>query len=125
MFLNQGTRLRIIDTIKNHALETYDALQQCNYEKSARMILRSWELNKALDLGTTNPEINAIIDKIKDLAFGYKLLGAGGGGYLLIAAKDEGAAARIKERLTKYPPNSKARFVDMSLNNQGLEISRS
>ncbi|MGQ1891815.1 bifunctional fucokinase/fucose-1-phosphate guanylyltransferase [Thermophagus sp. OGC60D27] len=125
MFLNQGSRLRIIDAIKEHAAETYDAIQQCDYEKTAKMILRSWELNKALDPGTTSPEIDAIISKIKDLALGYKLLGAGGGGYLLIAAKDETAAARIRESLSKEPPNSKARFVEMSLNNNGLEISRS
>jgi len=125
MFLNQGSRLRIIDSIKEHATETYDAIQQCDYEKTARMIKRSWELNKALDPGTTNAEINSIISKIEDMTLGYKLLGAGGGGYLLACAKDESAAARIRDILTKEPPNSKARFVEMSLNNNGLEISRS
>jgi galactokinase/mevalonate kinase-like predicted kinase len=89
------------------------------------MIKRSWELNKALDPGTTNAEINSIISKIEDMTLGYKLPGAGGGGYLLACAKDESAAARIRDILTKEPPNSKARFVEMSLNNNGLEISRS
>ncbi|WP_462318427.1 GHMP family kinase ATP-binding protein, partial [Marinilabilia sp.] len=125
MFLNHGERLRILDAIKDHAFETYEALQQCDLEKTGRMIKRSWELNKALDSGTTTPEITALIDQVDDLTFGYKLLGAGGGGYLLMYAKDEVAAAKIRERLTSHAPNSKARFVNMDLNNQGLEISRS
>ncbi len=125
MFLNQGSRLRILDTIKEHAYETFDAIQQCDYEKTARMIKRSWELNKSLDPGTTTDAINSIINLIEPHTLGYKLLGAGGGGYLLICARDEEASARIRELLMKNPPNAKARFVDMDLNNKGLEISRS
>ncbi len=125
MFLNQGSRLRILDAIKAHASETYEAIQQCDYEKTARMIKRSWELNNALDPGTTTDEVSAIIRQVEDLTLGHKLLGAGGGGYLLMCAKDEGAAAKIKEKLSVSPPNRKARFVNMDLNNHGLEISRS
>lgn len=125
MFLNQGARLRILDAIKDHAFETYEAIQQCDYEKTARMIKRSWELNKALDPGTTTDQVSAIVRQVDDLTIGHKLLGAGGGGYLLMCAKDETAAARIKEKLSGNPLNGKARFVNMELNNQGLEVSRS
>lgn len=125
MFLNQGGRLRVLDDIKGHALETFEAMQQCNYEKTARMIKRSWELNQLLDSGTTTDEVSTIIRQVKDLSFGYKLLGAGGGGYLLMCAKDEVAASKIHELLTQNPPNARARFVEMELNNYGLEVSRS
>lgn len=125
MFLNQGSRLRILDAIKEHAFETYEAIQQCDYEKTARMIKRSWELNKSLDPGTTTDEVSRVIGRVEDFSLGHKLLGAGGGGYLLLCAKDELAAARIREQLTQNPPNNRARFVDMELNNRGLEISRS
>jgi hypothetical protein len=40
-------------------------------------------------------------------------------------AKDEEAAARIKNILMQTPPNEKARFVEMSLSNRGLETSKS
>ena len=62
---------------------------------------------------------------IDDLCLGYKLPGAGGGGYLYMVAKDEDAASRIKKILTSNPPNDKARFVDMALSHKGLEISKS
>ena len=66
-----------------------------------------------------------IISKIQAYALGYKLPGAGGGGYLYIVAKDPGAALQIRKILTLSPPNSNARFVEMSLSNKGLQISRS
>ena len=81
--------------------------------------------NKALDSGTNPPSVEAIIDRIKDYTLGYKLPGAGGGGYLYMVAKDVEAAARIKEILTNNPPNARARFVRMDLSNKGLQISRS
>ena len=69
--------------------------------------------------------MQAIIDRIADYAIGYKLPGAGGGGFLYIVAKDPDAAARIRHILTSAPPNPRARFCEMSLSATGLKISRS
>jgi galactokinase/mevalonate kinase-like predicted kinase len=54
-----------------------------------------------------------------------KLAGAGGGGYLFMIATDEAAAGRIRERLRLCPPNPRARFVDYSVSEDGLQITRS
>jgi galactokinase/mevalonate kinase-like predicted kinase len=62
---------------------------------------------------------------VDDLCLGYKLPGAGGGGYLYMVAKDPEAAARIKQILAVNRTNSNARFVEMSLSKKGLQISRS
>jgi galactokinase/mevalonate kinase-like predicted kinase len=62
---------------------------------------------------------------IRDYLGATKLLGAGGGGYLLLFGKDETAAARIKQQLTSHPPNARARFVDFSLSETGLQLTRS
>ena len=62
---------------------------------------------------------------IDDLCLGYKLPGAGGGGYLYMVAKDPDAAARIRRVLNENRLNSLARFVDMRLSDKGLETSRS
>ena len=78
-----------------------------------------------MDQGTNPASVQAITQQIDDLCLGYKLPGAGGGGYLYMIAKDEEAAARIKKTLTANPPNDKARFVDMTLSQKGLEISKS
>ncbi len=42
-----------------------------------------------------------------------------------MVAKDPGAAARIKTIINENRRNSNARFVDMTLSNKGLQISRS
>jgi hypothetical protein len=42
-----------------------------------------------------------------------------------MVAKDPEAAARIKKTLQQYRPNANARFVEMSLSTQGLQVSRS
>ena len=53
------------------------------------------------------PRWRAILDSVKDFLAAAKLLGAGGGGYLLMFAKDDTAAARIRQ-LTDRPPNPRA-----------------
>ena len=85
----------------------------------------SWELNQRLDSGTNPPPVQAIFDKISNDIAGAKLLGAGGGGYMIIFANDQDSAKRIRRTLTDNPPNDRARFVDMSVSQTGLEITRS
>jgi galactokinase/mevalonate kinase-like predicted kinase len=125
MYLNEGEKLRILDTIKDHALQTAEAIQKCDYRQTAEMIGRSWQLNNQLDKGTNTPEIQSILNLIEPFTYGYKLLGAGGGGYLLLCAKDADAALSIKRKLNAQPTNNKARFVDMRISDTGLQISRS
>jgi galactokinase/mevalonate kinase-like predicted kinase len=125
MFLNSSVRLNVLDQIRLHALDMYDAVQRDDYQQTAYLVKRSWELNKALDAGTNTEVIQSIVNQIDDYILGLKLLGAGGGGYMLIAAKDAEAARRIRETLTQNPPNSLARFVQMDLNQEGFCVTRS
>jgi len=89
------------------------------------MISHSWKLNNSLDSGTNSPEIQQIISQIEDYSLGFKLLGAGGGGYMLICSKDPQAAAKIQSILIQNPTNSKARFVNMEVSQAGFQVSRS
>lgn len=125
MFLNEGRRLTILNEIRQHAYNMAEAFQRSDYALAAQMIGRSWKLNNALDSGTNTPEIQQIIDQIDDYSIGYKLLGAGGGGFLVIASKDAGAAARIQATLNQHPPNNRARFVRMEVSRQGFQVTRS
>jgi len=125
MFLNEGERLRIVDEIRQHAYHLAEALQRSDYQLTAQMVARSWKLNNALDSGTNTPEIQEIINRIKEFTIGFKLLGAGGGGYMLIAARDQSSALKIVEILNQDPPNAKARFVSMEVSRKGFQVSRS
>ena len=125
MFLNSKQHLDILREMKDHALNTFDAIQSNDYKLLASKIKYSWELNCRLDSGTNPPEVVGITDRFKDLSSGWKLLGAGGGGYLLIMAKDTEAAGRIRSVLQANPPNDRARWVNMSLSKYGFHVTRS
>ena len=124
MFLNSEAHLGLLSEMKAHALDMYEAIQRGDFVTYGKLVGKTWEQNKALDSGTNPAAVEAIISKIQAYALGYKLPGAGGGGYLYIVAKDLGAALQIRKILTLSPPNSNARFVEMSLSNKGLQISR-
>ncbi|MDR1645861.1 MAG: bifunctional fucokinase/L-fucose-1-P-guanylyltransferase [Tannerellaceae bacterium] len=125
MFLNSGKHLQLLADMKAHALDMYDAIQYGDFPAYGRLVKKTWEQNKAIDAGTNPPAIEALIAQIKDYTLGYKLPGAGGGGYLYMVAKDPEAAACIRRTLAQHPLNSNARFVEMQLSPHGLQISRS
>lgn len=125
MFLNSAAHLHILGEMKRHALDMFEAVQLGNFEQYGRLVGKSWEQNKALDSGTNPPAVEAIINRIQDEALGYKLPGAGGGGYLYVVAKDPDAARRIRQTLMTNPANANARLVEMNLSNKGLQVSRS
>lgn len=125
MFLNSTKHLSILGNMKEHAFDLYETIQRGDFDEMGRLVGKSWRLNQALDPGTNPEAVEAIIRRIDDYCLGYKLPGAGGGGYLYMVAKDPEAAIRIRSLLLQNPPNSCARFVDMALSDKGLQISRS
>ena len=125
MFLNSHNHLAIFSEMKEHARETFNTILGNNYNGLAERVGISWELNQQLDEGTNPPVIQNIINNIDDYLIGYKLLGAGGGGYLLMFAKSLEAAVRVKKLLEKKPPNARARFVDFQISGTGFQVSRS
>lgn len=125
MFLNNGEQLRLLRQMKEHTMMMYDAIQRQDFVQMGTLVRRTWEQNQLLDSGTNPAQVRQLTDLIDDLCLGYKLPGAGGGGYLYMVAKSPEAAARIRRILTENRLSSNARFVDMSLSLNGLQISRS
>lgn len=125
MFLNSSRHLELLREMKLHATDMYDAILRNNFEEAGRLVRKTWKQNQLLDEGTNPPAVQALTRQIDDLCLGYKLPGAGGGGYLYMVAKDPEAAARIQKILNENRPNDRARFVDMTLSKKGLQISRS
>lgn len=125
IFLNSSSRLETLKKIRQNTENCFDAVQRHDFEGFAACVRESWELNNELDPGTTTPEVDQILREAQEELLGAKLLGAGGGGYLLMVARDEQAAAKVKTRLERNPINAGARFVDVSLSDTGLQITRS
>ena len=125
MFLNHHEQLQLLRQMKQHTLEMYEAIQRQDFQLMGHLVRRTWQQNQMLDSGTNPPEVASLTALVDDLCLGYKLPGAGGGGYLYMVAKDPEAAARIKTTLNEHRQNNNARFVDMTLSKNGLQISRS
>lgn len=125
MFLNDRDELALLREMKDHALLMFESIQRDDFEGVGRLVRRTWQQNRHIDSGTNPPEVQRITQLIDDLTLGYKLSGAGGGGYMYIVAKDPEAAVRIRRILNDNRPNANARLVDMSLSNEGLQVSRS
>jgi galactokinase/mevalonate kinase-like predicted kinase len=125
MFLNDNAELRLLREMKAHTMEMYEAILQNDFHRMGLLMRKTWQQNQALDSGTNPPAVATLTTLIDDLCLGYKLPGAGGGGYLYMIAKNPEAAARIKQILSDHRQNKNARFVDLSLSTTGLQISRS
>lgn len=125
MFLNEHHEVELLRNMKEHTMEMFDAIQQESFEKMGRLIRRTWQQNQDIDAGTNPKEVRHLTSLVDDLCLGYKLPGAGGGGYLYMVAKDPQAAARIKRILNENKTHDNARFVDMKLSKHGLQVSRS
>ena len=125
MFLNHHDELNMLREMKAHTMEMYEAIQRNDFLQMGQLVRKTWQQNQVLDSGTNPPQVAQLTSLIDDLCLGYKLPGAGGGGYLYMIAKDPEAAARIKQLLTEHRQNKNARFVEMTLSTKGLQISRS
>ena len=125
MFLNSGRKIGLLEEIGDHATDTFDVIQRGDYRHLGRQIEKSWQLNNKLDAGTNTPEIQQMLGKVSPYLIGKKLAGAGGGGFMLMLARDSDATKKIREILNAEPLNANARFVDFQLSETGLQISRS
>ncbi|MCL3779161.1 bifunctional fucokinase/L-fucose-1-P-guanylyltransferase [Prolixibacteraceae bacterium JC049] len=125
MFLNNSDHLNILKEMKMHALNTFEIIQKGNLGEFAHCIRTTWAQKQQIDAGTNPDSIKRLIRLFDDYALGYKLPGAGGGGYMYIIAKDPSAAGIIRGILTQNAPNPRARFVDLDISSTGLQITRS
>jgi galactokinase/mevalonate kinase-like predicted kinase len=125
MFLNENRELQLLRSMKQHAMDMYEAIQLENFTKMGELVRKTWMQNQAIDAGTNPPEVRRLTELVDDYCLGYKLAGAGGGGYLYMIAKDPVAAAKIIRVLNENRFNDCSRFVDMTLSRKGLQVSRS
>jgi galactokinase/mevalonate kinase-like predicted kinase len=125
IFLNNRRTIATIEDIAYNADFTADAIQRNDGAALREAIRRSWKLNCTLDGGTCPRQVQDIVDRIAPFNTSFKLLGAGGGGYMLILAPDLTAAAAVKETLQMNPTNPRARFVSMEISQTGMQITRS
>jgi len=83
----------------------------------------AWRLNKEIDPDSSNQAIEEILKTFEPYMYGAKLLGAGGGGFLLIICKSPEDAIEARRLLENKPPNPLARFFEYDISHTGLEVT--
>ncbi len=114
------TTLRRLHLLGNQVV---DAMARKDLAEFGQLIQTAWSLNKQLDPNSTDDEIEELLARLSPYIFGAKLLGAGGGGFLLMICKSPEDALRVKRMLESAPPNPRARFFDFNVSTEGLVVS--
>jgi galactokinase/mevalonate kinase-like predicted kinase len=100
-----------------------DAMEKTDMLCFGELIDKALHLKKEIDPGSSNPEMEKILEKFKPYMIGATFLGAGGGGFLLVVCKSPEDAAAARKTLGKDPPNPLARFFDYDISTTGLEVT--
>ncbi len=100
-----------------------DAMSRKDLPSFGRLIAEAWQLNKQLDPESSNERIEQLLSRVEDRLLGAKLLGAGGGGFLLMVCRSPEHAQSVRKELTDDPPNDLARFFDFAISDQGLVVT--
>jgi len=113
----QPATVDALDATKRLAIDMKNELLRGNIDEMGRLLDQGWQLKKQFTVGISNDRIDAFYAKARENgALGGKLVGAGGGGYILLFCDFERRAevARGLERLG-------GRVVDFSLEPNGLQ----
>jgi galactokinase/mevalonate kinase-like predicted kinase len=123
-YLDRNRRtLSTLRQIHELAPQVGEALSRKDIQAFGQLVDVAWQLNKQLDPNSTNDQVETLLSRIQPHIFGAKLLGAGGGGFLLMVCKSPQDARNIKMMLDAEPPNKCARFFDYDVNPDGLVVT--
>ena len=115
--------MRILEELHLFPPAMAEAMSQKSVERFGRLIDIAWGLKKGLDPESTTPVIEGILKRVADRIFGSTLLGAGGGGFLLLVCRSGADAQEVRRTLTQAPPNQRARFFEFDINLEGLVVT--
>lgn len=95
------SRIEYYKYLKELTYDVLKALKNSDINEFAYLLLDSWEMKKSLCDLISNQDINKFFERLKDIALGYKMCGAGGGGYALLILKED-AERELYRRLQGY-----------------------
>lgn len=76
-----------------------EALMNCDVDELGEIMLEAWRLHQELDPFCSNESVDRFFSFAGPYCCGYKLVGAGGGGFALLLAKHAESAKQLRHRL--------------------------
>ncbi|MBC01845.1 MAG: hypothetical protein CMJ34_00890 [Phycisphaerae bacterium] len=115
--------LRIVRRLKDGAEAMADAVRTGDQDAFAERLSEYWALKQSFDPSASNARLEALVaPHRRDLA-AWELPGAGGGGFVMMLARDPAAADRIRRRIERRPPNALARPFPLEIDPDGLRVT--
>ncbi|KAF8379975.1 hypothetical protein HHK36_027442 [Tetracentron sinense] len=73
-----------------------EAMMNCDIDELGEIMLEAWRLHQELDPYCSNEFVDRLFAFANSFCCGYKLVGAGGGGFALLLAKDANRAKELR-----------------------------
>lgn len=109
--LKRGAGIERTKNLVKMAEKSIKYLELGKLDDFGSLLDEAWDIKKNIASGITNPEIDDMYSKaMKEGALGGKILGAGGGGYLMMYVPEDRQLA-VADALKKYQ-QEKFRFTD-------------
>ena len=117
---NIEDKMQMLDEMVEMTNEAVDAVRSGNIDCIGKMLDEAWNKKKSLASKISNPDIDEMYEKALNAgAKGGKILGAGGGGFLLLFVEDAKKSA-VKQAMKEYkkvefefePEGSRILFVE-------------
>ncbi len=114
--VSRPNKMELLDDLVRTVDLAFDCLNQGELETWGHELDRTWEIKKQFAGGISNPLIDEMYVKAKYAgALGGKILGAGGGGFMLLYVPEE-KQDRVRYALNEF------RQVDLDFDAQGSRI---
>ena len=114
---NEEESKRRLDSLKRIAIETKDSLLTGRLDDVGRLLHESWEIKREVNSGISDHRIDELYETgIENGAIGGKLLGAGGGGYLLFFH-----SPKKRSRLVKALKEAEGEIMDFNFDFNGIQ----
>jgi len=111
---NYDDNVRYLHELKNLTQDMKNALLTGELKEFGSLFHNAWENKRKLTNGISNPYIDELYEIGRNAgALGGKLLGAGGGGYLLFYCED-------KQKVSKALQEAGGQLVDFNFDYKGL-----
>ena len=113
---NIENKRKLLDDLVLTVDKVYEELNKNNIDIVGSELNRTWQIKKSLSSGISNEFIDNMYNAaISAGAIGGKILGAGGGGFMLLYVKDDNKA-KVREALKDY------REVPFKVDSEGSRI---
>jgi D-glycero-alpha-D-manno-heptose-7-phosphate kinase len=117
-FFEKEDKVKRLHEIKESAIETEFNLRRGNLKRFGELIVMGWERKKQFNPDVSSAYIDALIEEARvNGAIGARLMGAGGGGHLLIYSNPD-KEHKIREVLAERG----AKSIDFSFDFEGLRV---